>query len=106
MSEDDSPEPDILLRTYSTEQGLMAAAADERLLGTVHEEDGVRLEVSEDFYGGDAVDESALAEVLADAAIANLVGSSAVEAGVECGEIDPSMVLDVEGVPHAQMVRM
>lgn len=80
--------------------------ADEELLGSVHEEDGVRLDVSEDFYGGDVVDADAVEEVLAEAAIANLVGDRAVEAGVDCGEIDSTMVLDVDGVPHAQMVRM
>ncbi len=103
---DGAEDSDILLKTYSTEQGVMAAVADEELLGTVHEEDDVRLDVSEDFYGGEAVHAGAVAETLAEAAIANLVGQRAVEAGVASGEIDPSMVLDVDGVPHAQMVRM
>lgn len=101
-----SEAPGLLLRTYTTEQGLMAAAADEELVGTVHEEGGVRLDVSEEFYGGEQVEAEALADALSEASIANLVGERAVDAGVDAGEIDPSMVLDVDGVPHAQMVRM
>lgn len=103
---DDGDGNAVVLTTYSTEQGLMAAVADEHLLGSVYEEDGVRLDVSEEFYGGEVVDEATVAETLAEASIANLVGERAVEAGVDSGEIDADLVLRVEGVPHAQMVRV
>ncbi len=103
---DEGTSADILLKTYQTEQGLLAAAADEDLVGSTFEEDGVKLDVDEEFYGGEPSTREEVGDVLRQAATANLVGERTVEAGVESGEIDSDIVLEVEGVPHAQMVRL
>ncbi len=94
------------MKTYQTEQGLLAAAADSDLVGSTYEEDGVRLDVDREFYGGEPATSDEVGDMLREAATANLVGEHAVEAGVESGEIDSDIVLEVEGVPHAQMVRL
>jgi len=96
----------IVLRTYDTEKGSMVAAADASLVGEVFEENGVRVEVDEDFYGTEEAERDAVVERLAGATIANLVGEGAVGAGVEAEVVDEDNVLCVDGVPHAQMVRI
>lgn len=96
----------IVLEEYSTEQGLMVAAADASVVGDLFEEDGVRVDVDEEFYGGKKAPHDEVVESLQRAAIANLVGERAVEAGVEAEVVDEENVLRVEGVPHAQMVRL
>jgi len=96
------------METYDTEQGRMVAAADAALVGELYEEDGVRVEVDEEFYGG--ADATAprddIVEALRGASIANLVGEEAVEAGKDADVIDEERVLRVDGVPHAQVVRI
>ena len=94
------------LNSYQTDQGLMVAVADPDLLGRKFEEDGVRIEVDEEFYDGEEACREKVSAKLDTAAIANLVGEEAVELGIETGTVDPDNVLNVDGVPHAQMVRI
>jgi hypothetical protein len=96
----------ITLETYDTEQGRMVAVADTALVGDVYEEDGVRVDVDPDFYGETPTAREEVLETLRGASIANLVGEDAVEAGVDADVVDEENVLRVDGVPHAQMVRM
>ncbi|MFB6283287.1 MAG: DUF424 domain-containing protein [Halobacteria archaeon] len=94
------------LNSYETDQGLMVAVADPELLGETFEEDGVRIDVDREFYDGREAEREEVSSKLNGASIANLVGEEAVNLGIEIGTVDPENVLDVEGVPHAQMVRI
>ena len=96
----------ICLRRHSSGHELLVAACDCELLGKRFEEEDLRLDVSKSFYGGENVDARMLVEVLALATIGNLVGKETVDAAIEAGLVDPECVLRVQGVPHAQMVRM
>jgi hypothetical protein len=96
----------IRLRRHSCGHELLVAACDSALVGKRFEEGELRLEVSERFYGGENVDARMLVEVLALATIGNLVGQETVEAAIEAGLVDPECVIRVQGVPHAQIVRM
>lgn len=96
----------IVLRTYETEQGMMVAAADKGLVGDCFEEGGVRVEVDEEFYGNEEAERETVLDMLSKAAIANLVGERAVEAGVEAEAVDKTNVIHIDDVPHAQMVRI
>lgn len=96
----------ITLETYDTEQGRMVASADVGIVGEIFEEDGVRVDVDPDFYGDESASKDEVVEALRGASIANLVGENAVGAGIEADVIDEDRVLRVDGVPHAQMVRL
>jgi len=84
----------------------MVAAADRGLIGDCFEEGGVRVEVDKEFYGSEEVEHETVVDRLSKASIANLVGDRAVEAGIKAEAVDEENVLRVEGVPHAQMVRI
>lgn len=96
----------LRLRTYDTEQGLLVAVCDDDLVGMTFRDGDVRLEVTEDFYGDSTAPPEEVEELLRDASIANLVGEHAVDVGVEAEVVNRDNVLVVDGVPHAQMVRM
>ncbi|MDY6775883.1 MAG: DUF424 family protein [Halobacteria archaeon] len=93
---------------YETDQGTMVAACDVSLLGQTVEdsETEIRIEVSEEFYSGEEKDSQGVVESLRSASIANLVGEESVEAGIEAGVIDDENVIYIDGVAHAQMVRV
>ncbi len=93
-------------KVYRVEMEVLVAVCDEELLGQVFEEGEVVLDVREEFYGGERLTESEVLEVLREATIANLTGREAVRVGIRAGVIDRKNVLEVQGVPHAQMVRM
>lgn len=99
----------MLLRERQTEQGLLVSVCDPGIVGETFESDGVSLTVTEEFYAGDEaelVDEEAVVDSLARAAVANLVGEECVGVAIDAGVIDEETVLDLDGTLHAQLLRM
>lgn len=93
-------------RTIRTDKGKIVAACDLHILGNSYAEDGVNLEVAEDFYGGEELGLEAIVEHLQEFLTANLVGNELVEALVEEGVVNPPEVDEVDGVKHVQLFRV
>jgi len=85
---------------------VIVGACDEKLLGKKFTKGNIQIDVSNSFYDGERVNKTTLKKYLENATIANLVGAETVKCAVEMGLVDPEFVLKIEGVPHAQMVRM
>ena len=99
----------MLLRERETPEGLLVSVCDEACLGETYVEDPVRLEVTEEFYGGEEAveaDDAAVVDGLTRADVANIVGREAVSVAIEAGIIDEDRVLDVDGTRHAQLLWM
>lgn len=96
----------LWVATYDTEQGLLVAVADPGVAGETYVDGDVTLDVDEAFYCEDRREPDEVAPLLREAGVANLAGEEAVELGVDCGVVAEENVLDVGGVPHAQMVRI
>jgi len=96
----------ISLKIYHHGDDLMIGACDEHLIGKTFKEGKFRLCVDKKFYDGERVDASTLRRFLRDATIANLVGSETVKVAIELGLVDPSCILRIKGIPHAQVVCM
>ncbi|MFC4549591.1 MULTISPECIES: DUF424 domain-containing protein [Halorussus] len=96
----------MILNERQTDEGLLVAVCDDDVLGETFEEGAISLTVTEEFYGGESVDESAVADSLARASVANIVGTEAVDLAVREGFVDEANVLDVESTRHAQFLRM
>ena len=96
----------MILKERETDEGLLVAVCDEDVLGETFESGDVSLTVTEEFYGGESVDEQAVADSLARASVANLVGTEAVALAVREGFVDEANVLDVGRTRHAQFLRM
>jgi len=87
-----------------TDQGLLVTVCDPDVLGETFEDGDVSLTVTEEFYGGEHVEESAVVDSLSRANIANIVGREAVDLAIEEGYVDEDRVLDVDGTRHAQFL--
>ncbi|MFB6184528.1 MAG: DUF424 domain-containing protein [Haloarculaceae archaeon] len=96
----------MILNERETEQGLLVSVCDPDVLGETFEDGDVSLTVTEDFYGGERVDESRVVESLSKCAVANLVGTDAVGVAIEHGFVEEANVLDIDGTRHAQMLWM
>ncbi|WP_115865307.1 DUF424 domain-containing protein [Halorussus litoreus] len=96
----------MILTERDTDEGLLVAVCDDDVLGETFEDDGVSLTVTEEFYGGESVDEETVVASLARASVANIVGTEAVELAIEEGFVDEECVLDVASTRHAQYLRM
>jgi len=96
----------ICIKVYTQGLERLVAACDQDIVGKTFKSDGLVLEVSESFYHGDDVDEDALVNWLRLATVANLSGRRTVSIAIEHGFVDKDCVLEIGGVPHAQMTRM
>jgi len=96
----------MILTERETDEGLLVAVCDSDVLGETFEDGQVSLTVTEEFYGTEEVDERTVAESLAAADVANIVGTEAVALAVDHGFVDEAHVLDVDGTRHAQLLRL
>ena len=96
----------ISLQTYKQGNDLLVGACDEHLLGKTFDEGKFHLDVDKKFYGGKQVTGEVLQKYLEMATIANLVGEETVNCAVKMGLVSEECILRINGIPHAQMVRM
>ncbi|ELY48798.1 DUF424 domain-containing protein [Natronorubrum bangense] len=94
----------MIVNERQTPEGLLVAVCDEAVLGETFEGEGISLAVTEEFYGGETVDEDVVVDSLARATVANIVGTEAVELAVENGFVDEANVLEVGPTLHAQLL--
>lgn len=91
------------MRIHRSGREVLVAVSDVALVGREFREGKMRLSVSEHFYGTETFDELEVLRELAGCTIANLVGVDAVTLAIRHGFVNPDNVLDIDGVPHAQM---
>ena len=96
----------MILSERPTDRGTLVAVCDDGLIGETFAEGEVSLTVTEEFYGGEAASRDRIVAALADAAVANLVGTEAVELAIEEGFVEEANVLAVEDTLHAQFLRL
>ncbi len=98
--------PMISMQIYKQGNDVLIGACDESLLGKSFSEGKFHLHVDKKFYGGEKVSADILKKYLELATIANLVGEKTINCAVAMGLISKECILRIDGVPHAQMVRM
>ena len=96
----------ISIKIYKKGNDILLGACDEKLLGKKFEDGKFQIEVKRDFYDGERITSKALRKLLEDATIANLVGKETIKCAIEAGIVDPECIIEIKGIPHAQMVKM
>ncbi len=94
-----------LLRTVQTSGKNLVVICDKELLGKKFKEGKYQIEVKESFYAGSEASVEKCLEALKSATIANMLGSI-VKHATEVGLIERGCVLEIQGVQHAQLVRL
>jgi len=94
----------IAVRFHIRDTEMILAACDEELIGKTFREGKMRLTVSKIFYCSEIVDESELKGMMSRATSMNLVGSRTISIAKELGLVHET--ISIEGVEHAQVVRM
>lgn len=83
----------------------MIGVCDAELLGTTVTQDGVRLAVTREYYGGRTVGEAEASRLFSAAAIINIAGARAVDLAVREGVGPRGGVKTVKGVPFMIVFR-
>ena len=87
-------------------RNVMLAICDCEMLGRTLREGKIVFHVKEKFYNGGKVSVDEAVGMIANSTIVNLVGKNCVEKAIAKGYVHPDAVLHIEGVPHAQIVKL
>lgn len=93
-------------KVFKTEREILAAICDEELLGKTLTHGKISVKISKDFYGGSLVDETEAKEMMKKATSGNLFGKNIVNLAEKAGFIMKKSVIFIDGIPHAQFVRI
>ena len=85
---------------------VLVAACDLNLLGKTLKFGKINFEVRRNFYGGSIVNVEEAVNLIKQGTSVNLVGPDIVKRVIEAGLIHPQAVLDISGIPHAQIMKM
>jgi hypothetical protein len=84
----------------------LLAACDAELLGKTLKEGKITFHVHEKFYKGPRVTLEEAVELIKQSTVVNMIGRKIVKKAIEHGFVHPDAVLMIEGVPHAQIVKI
>ena len=84
---------------------VLLAMCDADILGKTLREGKVIFHVKERFYRGSKVNVEEAVAMIEHSTIVNMVGRNVVQLAVEEGYVHPEAVLNIDGVPHAQIVK-
>jgi len=96
----------IYVKIHKRGNEILVAACDSSLLGKHLKDERFSVHINPEFYKGELVRDEVFLLYMRTATIANLFGKHTVRLAIEAGFIEEENVLEIAGVPHAQMVVM
>jgi hypothetical protein len=97
---------EVYVNVRKSGQFVVLATCDCELLGKVLRDGHIIFEVREEFYKGHKVTLEEAIELCKQSTIVNMVGQCIVERAIKEKLIHPEAILKINGVPHAQIVKM
>jgi len=85
---------------------VLLAVCDCELLGKTLREGKIVFHIKEEFYNGRKASVEEAMGMIDNSTIVNLVGKCCVEKAIAEGYVHPEAVLKIEGIPHAQIVKL
>jgi hypothetical protein len=87
-------------------RNVLLAICDCEVLGRTLREGKIVFHVKDEFYNGGKVSVEEAVDMIENSTIVNMVGKNCVEKAIAKGYVHPEAVLRIEGVPHAQIMKL
>jgi hypothetical protein len=87
-------------------RNVLLAICDAEILGKTLEDGKITFHVKEGFYMGARVDIDEAICMIENCTVVNMIGKNVVNRAIEKGYVHPGAVLEIKGVPHAQIVKL
>ena len=97
---------DVYVNLKKMGRNVLLAVCDCELLGRTLQEGKIVFHVKNEFYNGRKASVEEAMGMIDNSTIVNLVGRCCVEKAIKRGYVHPQAVLNIEGVPHAQIVKL
>ena len=85
---------------------VLLAMCDAEILGKTLRKGKIVFHVKEEFYKGARVNIEEAMAMIENSTIVNMIGKNVVQKAIEKGHVHPEAVLNIEGIPHAQVVKL
>ena len=85
---------------------VLLAACDVELLGKVLKDGKIVFRIGEEFYKGPKMPVEDAIELMEESTVVNMIGANIVKTAIDRGLVHPEAVLNICGVPHAQIVKI
>lgn len=86
-------------------KNVLLAMCDCEILGKTLREGKIVFHVKDEFYNGGRLTIEEALNMIGNSNIVNMVGKNCVTKAIEEGYVHPQAVLNIEGVPHAQIIK-
>ncbi|MCL2691673.1 MAG: DUF424 family protein [Candidatus Bathyarchaeota archaeon] len=97
---------EVYVKLKQMDQNVVLAICDVEILGKTLCEGKTTFKVKEEFYKGGKVNVDEAINMIENANIINLVGKCCVEKAIQKKYIHPDAILTIEGIPHAQIMKL
>lgn len=97
---------DVYVNLKKVGRNVLLAICDCDLLGRTLRQGNIVFHVKDEFYKGGRVGLDEAVSMIANSTIVNMVGRNCVEKAIQKGYVHPEAVLNIEGVPHAQIIKL
>lgn len=97
---------EVYMRVKKIGNNVLLTMCDYEILGKCFRKGKIVFHVKEEFYNGAKVPIEKAIATIKNATIVNMVGKMVVEKAIEKGYVHPEAVLKIEGIPHAQIVKL
>ena len=87
-------------------KNVLLAVCDCELLGKTLREGKIVFRIKDEFYNGRKATVEEAMDMINNSTIVNLVGKACVEKAISNGYVHPEAVIKIEGIPHAQIVKL
>jgi len=85
---------------------ILLAMCDAEILGKTLRKGKLVFHVKEEFYRGTKVNIEEAVAMIENSTIVNMIGKNVVQKAIEKGHVHPEAVMSIEGIPHAQIVKI
>lgn len=85
---------------------VLLAMCDAEILGRTLRKGKIVFHVKEEFYKGAKVSIEEAMAMIENSTTVNMIGKNVVKKAIEKGHVHPEAVINIEGIPHAQIVKL
>ncbi len=100
------PKLEVYVNLKQAGRNVLLAVCDCELLGRTLREGKIVFHIKDEFYNGRKATVEEAMGMIDNSTIVNLVGKCCVKKAIEEGYVHPDAVLNIEGIPHAQIVKL
>ncbi|MBI4009927.1 MAG: DUF424 family protein [Candidatus Aenigmarchaeota archaeon] len=93
-------------KAFRIKSDVVVALCDEDILGKEIKWKKIKVKVSKHFYGERLIDEKTAVKLMEKATIGNLFGKEIVSIAKKNGFITKENIILIDGIPHAQFVKI